>query len=114
MAQIGLGPRIGQHIVMYEAHIARCAYQDPDWVEEPPPSRYDKGKSPAGEKIAEKIRDLRLRRSLTGTMGIQRLTKKTNPKEVQHIEEIDFEAPVAAYKDDIKHDIRAYTRGSCS
>ena len=55
-------------------------------------------KTPYWRKIAEKIKDLRLRRSLTGNMGIQNLTKKTNPKGVQHLEEIDFETAIAIYK----------------
>ena len=37
-----------------EPHIARCAHLDPDWVKEPPPRTDDKGKTPTGEKIAEK------------------------------------------------------------
>ena len=37
-----------------EPHIAKCAYLDPEWVEEPHPRRYDKGKTPTGEKFAEK------------------------------------------------------------
>ena len=37
-----------------EPHIAKCAYSDSEWVEEPPPRRYENSKTPTGEKIAEK------------------------------------------------------------
>ena len=32
------------------------AYPDPEWVEEPPPRRYEKSKTPTGEKITENNR----------------------------------------------------------
>ena len=59
-----------------ESDIARCAYPDPDWVKEPPPKTYNTNKTPTGEKIASKIRDLRLRKNLTGTTSMPRLRQK--------------------------------------
>ena len=58
-----------------------------------------------GAKVAEKIRDLRLRRSLTGKTSLPRLTKKTNPKQLE-AEQVDFEEEVAKYKSDIAADIQ--------
>ena len=51
---------------------------------------------------------MRLRKNITGKKSIPRLTKKTSPKQIQHIEEIDFEIAVALYKVDIKQDLREY------
>ena len=73
-----------------EPQIARCSYPDPDWVKELPPRRYEKGKTPTGEMIGLKIGDLRLRKDLTGTTHIPRLMKKTNPKEIEYQEVVDF------------------------
>ena len=81
-----------------EPNIARCAQLDPDWVKEPPPRTYETSKTPTGEKIAEKIGDLRLRKNITGKTSIPRLTKKTSPKQIGQSEEIDFEIAVALYK----------------
>ena len=111
MARIGLGSRIGQHIIM---SLERTSHIEPDAHIKPQIGLKSRRRAdmirekPLLEKIAEKIRDLRFRRSLTGTMDIQRLTRKTNPKDVQHLEEIDFETAVATYKHDIEQDIRAY------
>ena len=55
---------------------------------------------------AEKIRDLRLRRSLTGSTAIPRLRCKTNPKQIQAEQEVDFEEEVAKFKKDIHKDIQ--------
>ena len=91
-----------------EPNIARCAQLDPDWVKEPPPRTDEKSKTPPGEKITEKIRDLRLRKDITGKTSIPRLTRKTCPKQLEQNEEIDFEIAVALYKEDIKQDIANY------
>ena len=37
-----------------EPHIAKWAYPDPEWVEEPPPRRYEKSKTPTGENSQKK------------------------------------------------------------
>ena len=58
-----------------------------------------------GQKIAEKIRDLRLRKSLTGKTSLPRLHRKTNPKQIE-AEQVDFEEEAARYKSDIAKDIQ--------
>ena len=88
-----------------EPHIAKIAYQDPCWEDRPPPRTYNTQKTITGEKIAAKIRDLRLRKALTGKTSLPRLTKKTNPKQVE-AEQVDFEEEVARYKRDIAKDIQ--------
>ena len=88
-----------------EPHIAKIAYQDPCWEDRPPPRTYNTQKTVTGEKIAAKIRDLRLRKALTGKTSLPRLTKKTSPKQVE-AEQVDFEEEVARYKSDIAKDIQ--------
>ena len=88
-----------------EPHIATIAYQDPCWEDRPPPRTYNTQKSVTGEKIAAKIRDLRIRKSLTGKTSLPRLTRKTSPKQVE-AEQVDFEEEVARYKRDIAKDIQ--------
>ena len=88
-----------------EPHIAKIAYQDPCWEDRPPPRTYNTQKTLTGEKIAEKIRDLRLRKALTGKTSLPRLTRKTSPKQVE-AEQVDFEEEVARYKRDIAKDIQ--------
>ena len=88
-----------------EPHIATIAYQDPCWEDRPPPRTYNTQKTLTGEKIAAKIRDLRLRRALTGKTSLPRLTRKTSPKQVE-AEQVDFEEEVARYKRDIEKDIQ--------
>ena len=88
-----------------EPHIAKIAYQDPCWEDRPPPRTYNTQKSTTGEKIAAKIRDLRLRKALTGKTSLPRLTRKTSPKQVE-AEQVDFEEEVARYKRDIAKDIQ--------
>ena len=53
-----------------EPIIADTAYPHPLWIQEPPPRTYNTGKTVTGNKVADKIRDLRLRRSLTGKTAI--------------------------------------------
>ena len=91
-----------------EPEIARCAYPDPDWEKEQPPKTYNTGKSSTGEKIAIKIRDLRLRRNLTGSTANPRLLKKTNINNVVSSEQVDFEEEIRKYKEDIEEDIQQY------
>ena len=62
-------------------------------------------KTITGEKVAAKIRDLRLRRSLTGKTSLPRLSKKTNPEQIE-AEQVDFEEEVARFKSDIAKDIQ--------
>ena len=93
-----------------EPEIARCAIPDPDWVKEPPPRTYNTSKTPTGEKIASKIRDLRLRRNLTGSTSMPGLRQKTDPKAIGNSGEVDFEEEVAKYKSDIQKDIEAYKK----
>ena len=88
-----------------EPLIARCAYQDNTWETGPPPRTYNTSKTITGAKVAEKIRDLRLRRSLTGKTSLPRLTKKTNPKQIE-AEQVDFEEEVAKFKQNIASDIQ--------
>ena len=88
-----------------EPHIAKIAYQDPCWEDRPPPRTYNTQKTTTGEKIAAKIRDLRLRKALTGKTSLPRLTRKTSPKQVE-AEQVDFEEEVARYKNDIAKDIQ--------
>ena len=88
-----------------EPLIARCAHQDTTWETGPPPRTYNTSKTITGAKVAEKIRDLRLRRSLTGKTSLPRLTKKTNPKQIE-AEQVDFEEEVAKFKQDIASDIQ--------
>ena len=90
-----------------EPEVAKYAYPDPDWEKEPPPRTYN-SKSSTGAKIANKIRDLRLRRSLTGTTVNPRLVKKTKPKDLEQREQVDFEAEIRKYKEDIEEDIQQY------
>ena len=59
-----------------EPQIARCAIPDAEWIKEPKPRTYNKNKTVTGEKIAEKIRDLGLRRNLTGKTSMPRLYQK--------------------------------------
>ena len=89
-----------------EPVIAKHAYPDPLWVQEPPPKTYNTGQTVTGHRVAEKIRDLRLRRSLTGKTTTPRLRCKTNPKQLQAEQEVDFEEEVAKYKRDIDKDIQ--------
>ena len=86
-------------------YIARCAHQDTTWEVGPAPRTYNTNKTVTGAKVAEKIRDLRLRRNLTGKTSLPRLTKKTNPKQLE-AEQVDFEEEVARYKRDIAADIQ--------
>ena len=88
-----------------EPHIANIAYQDNAWDNGPPPRVYNTGKTVTGAKIADKIRDLRLRRNLTGKTKLPRLICKTSPKQVE-AEQVDFEEEVARYKRDIAKDIQ--------
>ena len=88
-----------------EPHIARYAYQDTTWENGPPPKTYNTSKTVTGAKVAEKIRDLRRRRSLTGKTSLPRLSRKTNPKQIE-AEQVDFEEEVARYKRDIAKDIQ--------
>ena len=85
-----------------EPEIARCAMPDPEWVQEPPPKTYNTNKTFTGERIATKIRDLRLRRNLTGKTSMPRLRQKTHPMAVGASEAVDFEEEVAKYKQDIE------------
>ena len=91
-----------------EPHIARCAIPDPEWIKEPPPRTYNKSKTVTGDNIAEKIRDLRLRRNITGKTSMPRLYQKTHPKQIGGNEEVD--EAVAAYKESIKRDIDTYKK----
>ena len=91
-----------------EPEIARCAYPDPDWEKEKPPKTYDTSKSTTGEQIAIKIRDLRLRRNLTGSTANPRLCRKTNISHVVTREQVDFENEIRKYKEDIAEDIQHY------
>ena len=61
-----------------------------------------------GEQIAIKIRDLRLRRNLTGTTAKPRLCRKTNISNVVTSEQVDFENEIRKYKEDIAEDIQHY------
>ena len=77
------------------------AYPDPDRA--PPRQHSNKAhkvinKTPTGEAIAIKIRDMRLRRALTGSTAMPRLTRKTHPKSVDVAEEADVEEEIAAYE----------------
>ena len=65
-------------------------------------------KKSTGEKIAIKIRDLRLRRNLTGSTTNPRLCKKTNISNVVSSEQVDFENEIRKYKEDIEEDIQQY------
>ena len=89
-----------------EPELARCVHQDPECIEEPPPRTYNTGKTVTGAKIAEKIRDLRLRRNITGSIAMPRLRTKTHPMHVQAVQEVDFEEEVTRYKQDIQKDIK--------
>ena len=91
-----------------EPEIARCAYPNPDWEKEPPPRTYNTSKRSTGERIAKKIRDLRLRRNLTGTTINPRLCRKTNVKDVEMKAQVDFEEEIKRYKEDIEEDIQQY------
>ena len=88
-----------------EPHIAKIAYQDPCWEDCPPPRTYKTDKTITGEKIALKIRDMRLRKALTGKTSLPRLNRKTNPKQIE-AEQVDFEEEVARYKRGIAKDIQ--------
>ena len=90
----------------YEKDIATYAYPDPLWIQGPPPRTYNTGKTVTGARVAEKIRDLRLRKEQTGTTVLPRLMCKTHPRQIQAAQEVDFEEEVARYKNDIKKDIR--------
>ena len=57
-------------------------------------------------KSGGKIRDLRIRRNLTGKTSLPRLRCKTNPKQIKAEQEVDFEEEVAKYKRDIAKDIQ--------
>ena len=89
-----------------EPEIARYAIPDPALVEEPPSRTDNTGKTVAGAKIAEKIRDLRLRRNITGSTAIPRLRHKTHPMQIGAAQEVDFEEEVAKYKQEIRRDIQ--------
>ena len=93
-----------------EPDIAKCAIPDPDWEKEPPPKTYNTSKTNTGEKIASKIRDLRLRKNLTGTTANPRLCKKTNIKNIATSTQVDFEEEVKKYKQDIEEDIEQYKK----
>ena len=93
-----------------EPEIARCAVPDPEWIKEPPPRTYNTSKTITGENIAKKIRDLRLRRHITGTTSMPRLRQKTHPMQIRVSEEIDFEEAVAEYEQDIQKDIDKYKK----
>ena len=67
-----------------------------------------KAKKRLREIISLKIRDLRLRKDLTGTTNLPRLMKKTNPKEIEYQDKVDFESEVHAYKEGIQADMEAY------
>ena len=83
-----------------EPNIAEMAYPDPTWETAPSPRTYEKrSKTPTGEAIAIKIRDMRLRRTLTGSTKMPRLCRKTNPKTLGVEEETDFEEELKAYKE---------------
>ena len=88
-----------------EPMIANIAYQDTAWDNGPPPRTYNTGKTLTGEKVAEKIRDLRIRRNLTGKTSLPRLRCKTSPKQIE-AEQVDFEEEVARFKRDIAKDIQ--------
>ena len=85
-----------------EPEIARCAIPDPTWVEEPPPRTYNTGKTVTGAKIAEKIRDLRFRRNITGSTAMPRPRHKTHPMQIGAAQEVAFEEEVAKYKQESK------------
>ena len=72
------------------------------------PKTYNTSKSSTGEKIASKIRDLRLRKNLTGTTINPRLCRKTNIKDVEKKAQVDFEEEIKRYKEDIEEDIQQY------
>ena len=91
-----------------EPEIARCAFPDPDWEKETPPRAYNTSKTSTGEKIAIKIRDLRLRKNLTGSTANPRLCKKTNIKNVAASAQVDFEEEIKRYKQEIEEDIKQY------
>ena len=93
-----------------EPEIARCAVPDPDWVKEPPPRTYHTSRTQTGEQRATKIRDLRLRKSLTGTAVMPRLRQNTHPKNIGTSVEVDFEEELRKYKQDIKKDIEQYKK----
>ena len=93
-----------------EPEIARCAVPDPDWEKEAPPRTDHTSKTQTGEKIVTKIRDLRLRRNLTGTTVMPRLRQKTRPEHIGTSDEVDFEEEVRKYKQDIKKDIEQYKK----
>ena len=78
------------------------AYPDPYWQNTPPPRTYERrGKTPTGEAIALKIRDIRLRKALTGSTKMPRICKKTNPKALGAEEEADSEEELNACKEGI-------------
>ena len=85
-----------------EKAIAHVAYLDPEWVDAPPPRKYEKkaniDKTLTGEAIAIRVKDMRLRRALTESTHMPRLTRNTNPKAIDAAEEADFEEEINAYK----------------
>ena len=93
-----------------EPEIARCAVPDTEWIKEPPAQTYNTSKTITGENIANKIRDLRLRRNITGTTSMPRLRQKTHPMQIRVSEDIDFEEAVAEYKQDTRKDIDKYKK----
>ena len=91
-----------------EPEITRCAQPDPEWVLEPPPRTYNTSKTSTGERVAIKIRDLVLRRNITGKTSMPRLRQKTHPMQLGASAEVDFEEEVAKCKKDIQDDIEKY------
>ena len=90
----------GQHVPgREEPYIASTAYPDPNWEKKPPPRTYENSrKTPTGEAIATKVRDIGPRRAFTGSTKMPRLTQKTNPKASGAEEEADCEEELKAYK----------------
>ena len=83
-----------------EQNIAQIAYPDPNFETTLPPRTYEnRGKTPTGEAIAMKSRDIRLRTALTGSTKMPRLGKKTNPKALGAEEEANFEEELKAYEE---------------
>ena len=89
---------------------AKYAVPDPDWEKDPPPRTYNTSKTQTGEKKAAKIRDLRLRKNLTGSTANPRLRQKTRPEQNGLSAQVDFEEEVRKYKQDIKEDIEQYKK----
>ena len=83
---------------------------DPDWEKEPPPRTYNTSKTQTGEKIALKIRDLRLRKNLTGSTAMPRLRQKTRTEQIGSSVQVDFEEEVRKYKQEITKDIEQYKK----